>query len=102
MMFLPKTEEDHVRMSDRINEKRPSDLPQHRPIVQQLNTDHAITIWYKMLGLYFIWFWVAQICEWAAFVPLLFNDGGRFYNECYYMFYNGVVWYNPPEPYKFN
>ena len=38
-------------------------------------------------------------CSLSSFWFLLVNDGGVFYNECYYMFYNGVVWYNPPEPF---
>jgi len=60
-----------------------------------------MTIWYKTLCLYAIWAYVGDLCEMAAWAPLLFNDGGKFYNECYYMFYNGVVWYNAPKPYKF-
>ena len=69
-------------------------------MVQQINSDHKWIIWFKMVSLYAIWYWIASACEFAAFIPLIFNDGGNFYNECYYMFYNGVVWYNPPEPYK--
>ena len=39
-------------------------------------------------------------CPAAGYVLMsLTNDGGVFYNECYYMFYNGVVWYNPPKEY---
>ena len=55
--------------------------------------------WYKMLSLYVVWGWMSYACSTAAIGFLLVNDGGVFYNECYYMFYNGVVWYNPPEPY---
>ena len=64
--------------------------------------DHQIYIWQKTIALYVIWIWVEVACELLSVVPILLNDGGEFYNECYYMFYNGVVWYNPPEPYKFN
>ena len=54
-----------------------------------------------MLSLYIIWGWVSYACPFSGWFFLTFaNDGGVFYNECYYMFYNGVVWYNPPEPYK--
>lgn len=52
-----------------------------------------------MVGMYIIWGWIAWGCPIAAFWPLFFNDGGVFQNECYYMFYKGVVWYNPPKPY---
>ena len=68
--------------------------------MQQINHDTPIQIWYKTLCLYAVWFWVANVCEWGALLPLILNDGGEYYYECYYMFYNGVVWYNPPEPYK--
>ena len=57
--------------------------------------------WYKMLVFYMIWGNIGYFCEAAAFWSLFFtNDGGLFYNECYYMFYNGVVWYNPPTKFK--
>ena len=72
-----------------------------RPVVQGVDGDHSMTIWYKTICLYMIWAYVGELCEIAAWPPLLFNDGGKFYNECYYMFYNGVVWYNAPKPYKF-
>ena len=52
-----------------------------------------------MNALYLIWLWVASWCEIISLLPLTFNDGGKFYNECYYMFYNGVVWYKSPKPY---
>ena len=53
-----------------------------------------------MLSLYFIWGWVSVACPSAGWALMFMtNDGGVFYNECYYMFYNGVVWYNPPEKY---
>ena len=56
--------------------------------------------WYKMLSLYIIWGWISYACPISGWFFLFFtNDGGVFYNECYYMFYNGVVWYNRPEPY---
>ena len=58
--------------------------------------------WYKMIALYWVWGWVALACPIVSYWALFLNDGGVFYNECYYMFYNGVVWYNPPEPYKFS
>eukprot|EP00355_Strombidium_rassoulzadegani_P001153 CAMPEP_0168610972 /NCGR_PEP_ID=MMETSP0449_2-20121227/2090_1 /TAXON_ID=1082188 /ORGANISM="Strombidium rassoulzadegani, Strain ras09" /LENGTH=58 /DNA_ID=CAMNT_0008651349 /DNA_START=259 /DNA_END=435 /DNA_ORIENTATION=- len=54
-----------------------------------------------MNALYSIWGWVGFSCEAAAYWQLFINDGGQFYNECYYMFYNGVVWYKSPEPYDF-
>ena len=57
-------------------------------------------LWYKMLSLYYIWGWISMSCPAAGYVLMsLTNDGGVFYNECYYMFYNGVVWYNPPKEY---
>ena len=63
--------------------------------------DTAFIRWYKMMSLYFIWGWVSYSCPIFGLVFLfLTNDGGVFYNECYYMFYNGVVWYNPPKPYE--
>ena len=62
-------------------------------------TDHQFFRWIKMGSLYAIWLWIATWCEMTSFWPLLLNDGGKFYNECYYMFYNGVVWYNAPKPY---
>ena len=62
-------------------------------------TDSHFFVWVKMNALYFIWLWVATWCEMVALLPLTFNDGGKFYNECYYMFYNGVVWYKSPKPY---
>lgn len=77
-----------------------SSQKKERPVVQQINHDTPIQIWYKTQVLYLVWFWVANVCEWGAWLPLVLNDGGEYYNECYYMFYNGVVWYNPPEPYK--
>ena len=64
------------------------------PLVQG---DTAFMTWYKMLSLYSIWGWISTACPvTGAVVMALTNDGGVFYNECYYMFYNGVVWYNPP------
>lgn len=54
--------------------------------------------WYKMIALYLVWGWVATTCPYAGYWGLILNDGGVFQNECYYMFYNGVVWYNPPKP----
>ena len=57
-------------------------------------------IWYKQVALYVVWGWISIACPAAGFWALLINDGGVFYNECYYMFYNGVVWYNPPKPYE--
>ena len=56
-------------------------------------------IWYKQVALYVVWGWISIACPAAGFWALIVNDGGVFYNECYYMFYNGVVWYNPPTPY---
>ena len=53
-----------------------------------------------MVALYTVWYWVSTMCPYAAFWSLFFNDGGVFSNECYYMFYNGVVWYKPPKPFK--
>ena len=55
--------------------------------------------WYKMLALYVIWYFVAFNCPNASWWLLFFNDGGEFYNECYYMFFNGVKFYKPPRPY---
>ena len=52
-----------------------------------------------MLSLYMVWGWISWNCSLSAIFFLIVNDGGVFYNECYYMFYNGVVWYNPPEPF---
>ena len=66
------------------------------PLVQG---DKQWVTWYKMLSLYIVWGWMSYACSTAAIGFLLVNDGGVFYNECYYMFYNGVVWYNPPEPF---
>ena len=68
------------------------------PLVQG---DTAFMTWYKMLSLYTIWGWISMACPTnGAILMFLTNDGGIFYNECYYMFYNGVVWYNPPAPYE--
>ena len=68
----------------------------HGPRVE---TETKFIKWYKMVALYIVWGWVAFICPQASFWTLMINDGGVFYNECYYMFYNGVVWYNPPKAY---
>ena len=68
----------------------------NRPIVQG---DKTWVTWYKMLSLYMVWGWISWNCSLSAIFFLMVNDGGVFYNECYYMFYNGVVWYNPPEPF---
>ena len=68
------------------------------PLVQG---DSAFMTWFKMLALYNIWGWISFACPASGFILMfLTNDGGVFYNECYYMFYNGVVWYNPPAPYS--
>ena len=66
-----------------------------------LSHEGPFTLWYKMQALYIVWGWTSFICPIAALTPLLFNDGGEFYNQCYYMFYNGVQWYNAPTPYNF-
>ena len=66
---------------------------------RRVRAETAFTKWFKMLALYVVWYWIAFVCPMAAFWPLFFNDGGVFHNECYYMFYNGVVWYKPPERY---
>ena len=68
------------------------------PLVQG---DSAFMTWFKMLALYNIWGWISFACPGSGLILMgLTNDGGVFYNECYYMFYNGVVWYNPPAPYS--
>lgn len=38
---------------------QPTDADRHGPMVKQLNHDHQIIIWYKMVTLYFIWRWIA-------------------------------------------
>ena len=65
----------------------------------RVETETKFIKWYKMVALYVVWGWVAFACPQASFWALMINDGGVFYNECYYMFYNGVVWYNPPKAY---
>ena len=73
----------------------------HNPNVStpRVQGDSNFMRWYKMISLYFIWGWVSYACPFSGWFFLILNDGGVFYNECYYMFYNGVVWYTPPEPY---
>ena len=73
------------------------DSENYHPWVSQ--SDSTFFVFLKMFSLYNIWWTVSTMCEWNALGPLLLNDGGKFYNECYYMFYNGVVWYRMPRPY---
>ena len=63
----------------------------------RVRTETRFIKWYKMIALYLVWGWVSQACPQAGYWTLVINDGGQFLNECYYMFYNGVVWYNPPK-----
>jgi hypothetical protein len=63
----------------------------------RVRTETKFIKWYKMIALYLVWGWVSYACPQAGFWTMVVNDGGQFANECYYMFYNGVVWYNPPK-----
>ena len=69
----------------------------HRPKVR---IETRADLWYKQVSLYVVWGWISIACPAAGFWALIVNDGGVFYNECYYMFYNGIVWYNAPKPYE--
>ena len=60
-------------------------------LVQQVNTANDLTKWVMTNNYYSIWGYVHFMCEYGAYWQLLAaNDGGRFYNECYHMFIDGV------------
>ena len=105
LMFGSNTVKKHHKelFIDQVLPKQPDYISKEaESLVTPLvgDKDTYFFIWGKMLSLYFIWGWVSISCELNATLPLVFNDGGKFYNECYYMFYNGVKWYKQPKAWK--
>ena len=95
LVFIHMPEEMETGIVDIIERPMPVQGPaenidgmEHHPYVSQLDSTYFVFL--KMNALYVIWLVVGGLCEWHAIGPLLLNDGGKFYNECYYMFYNGV------------